>query len=205
MARLSIADLSTQSHGGQALVHVGGRDTGPHGAVQRQDDVRRWAERAPFSWHGMIVAGLSLAGIGGVLAALNPIGFVGAVLFGSMMTLGGGIAILGGLKRTSELVPPALPAPKGDPSVLAERGRRVRKLLAQSGQSTFEPLLARLRWTEAALVQTLIALKDAGQIVEDLDLDSGEWVYRLQSGDEMGTRASMMLADREAAGSSETA
>ncbi len=205
MARLSIADLWTQSQGGQALVPVPRGDTGPHGALQRHDDVRTWAERAPFSWHGMIVAGLSLAGIGGVLAVLNPIGFVGAVLFGSMMTLGGGIAILGGLKRASVLVPPALPAPKGDPAVTAERGRRVRKLLAQSGQSTFEQLLARLRWTEAALVQTLVALKDAGLLVEDLDLDTGEWVYRLHGGDEMGTRASLTLAERNAAGTSETA
>ena len=55
------------------------------------------------------------------------------------------------------------------------------------------------------LVQTLVALKDAGQVVEDLDLDTGEWVYRLQPSDEMGTRASMMLADRQSAGSSETA
>lgn len=204
MARLSIADLVTQSQGGSALVPVG-RDTGRHGAVQRHDDVRGWAERAPFSWHGMIVAGLSLAGIGAALAVLNPVGFVGAVLFGSMMTLGGGIAILGGLKRASALVPPALPAPKGDPAVAAERGRRVRKVLAQSGQSTFEQLLARLRWTEPALVQTLVALKDAGLLVEDLDLDTGEWIYRLASSDEMGTRASMMLADRQAAGSSETA
>jgi hypothetical protein len=127
------------------------------------------------------------------------------VLFSSMLTLGGGLAILGGLKRVSSAMPPALPAPKGDPSLLAERGRRVRRLLAELGQSTFEQLLTRLRWVESALVQTLVAMKDAGQIVEDLDLDTGEWVYRLQSGDEMGTHASMMLADRQAAGGSESA
>jgi len=213
VARHTVAELWIQSQGGQALVRVGEpttlrRDTtGSHAVAGGvgSDDVRRWAEHAPFSWHGMMVAGLALAGIGGLLAALNPIGFVGAVLFGSMMTLGGGIAILGGLKRASALAPPALPAPQGDPSVARERGRRVRMLLGQTGQSTFEQLLGKLRWTESALVQTLVALKDAGQIVEDLDLDTGEWVYRLQPGDEMGTRPSMMLADRQAAGSSETA
>jgi hypothetical protein len=211
VARHTVAELWIQSQGGHALVRVGEpaalrrETTGSHAALAGGDDVRRWAERAPFSWHGMMVAGLALAGIGGLLATLNPIGFLGAVLFGCMMTLGGGIAILGGFKRASALVPPALPAPQGDPSVARERGRRVRMLLGQTGQSTFEQLLAKLRWTEAALVQTLVALKDAGQVVEDLDLDTGEWVYRLQSSDEMGTRASMMLADRQAAGSSETA
>jgi hypothetical protein len=198
VARHTVAELWIQSQGGQALVRV----TGSH-AIAPRDDVRGWAERAPFSWHGMMVAGLALAGIGGLLAVLNPIGFVGAVLFSSMITLGGGLAILGGLKRAAAVLPPALPAPKTDPVVTAERGRRVRALLGQRGQSTFEQLLAQLRWTESALVQTLVALKEAGLVVEDLDLDTGEWVYRAQAVDEMGTRGSMMLADRQ--GSSETA
>jgi hypothetical protein len=209
VARHTVAELWIQSQG-QALVRVGGdgiarRETGRHATVGQGDDVRSWAERAPFSWHGMMVAGLALAGIGGLLAALNPIGFVGAVLFSSMITLGGGLAILGGLKRVGSAMPPALPAPQGDPSLLAERGRRVRRLLGELGQSTFEQLLSRLRWVESVLLQTLVAMKDAGQVVEDLDLDTGEWVYRLQSGDEMGTRASMMLADRQTAGGSESA
>jgi len=193
VARRTVAELQIQTRG--ALVRVG---TGEHAPVRQSDDVRRWAERAPFSWHGMMVAGLALAGIGGLLAALNPIGFVGAVLFSSMITVGGGLSILGGLKRVASAVPPALPAPKGDPAVMLERCRRVRALLGQLGQSTFEVLLARLRWTEAALLQTLVEMKDAGQIVEDLDLDTGEWIYRLAGGDEMGTGASMMLADRQA-------
>ena len=53
------------------------------------------------------------------------------------------------------------------------------------------------RWTDRALVETLVAMKDAGALIEDLDLDSGEWVYRLQYGDAIGTPASMTLADRQ--------
>ena len=142
----------------------------------------------------MIAGGLGLASLGAMLAAVVSTGLVGAVLFGGMLTFGGGVAFLGMRKLKTPVV---VRAPAIDPHVLAERARRVHSALARGGTSTFEPLLAQLRWTERALVDTLIAMKDSGEIIEDLDLDSGEWVYRLQYGDGIGTPASLTLAERQ--------
>ncbi len=141
---------------------------------------------------------MALVGLG--LGLALPLSMGTATLFGGMVTFGGGVAFLGALKRKSQLeAAQALPpAPTASPVVLAERGRRVRVWLQERGQATFEDLTGALRWTEAALVETLMHMKEAGLIEEDLDLDTGQWVYRMQSATETGTAASLMLADRDA-------
>ena len=172
--------------------------TGQLAVVQPNDALANLVDRLPVSPGMMIAGGIGLASLGAMLAAVVSTGLVGAVLFGGMLTFGGGVAFLGMRKLKLKLKTPAVVrAPAIDPHVLAERARRVHSALARGGTSTFEPLLAQLRWTERALVDTLIAMKDSGEIIEDLDLDSGEWVYRLQYGDGIGTPASLTLAERQ--------
>ncbi len=194
VARQNVSELWVQAQRPTALVRV---PTGQLPAVAERDTgAVALAQRVPASAPAMIVGGVAIALLGGLLAVLNPLGFVGVVIFGGMITFGGGIAWLGAAK--SRVVPPSAPTPNVDPRVLAERGRRVVAVLAQLGQATFETLLGRLRWTEQALIETLVHMKEGSVIVEDLDLDTGEWVYRMQVGDDMGTRGSMMLDERRA-------
>jgi len=144
---------------------------------------------------GLLVAGLSLG------LAL-PLTMGTATLFAGMITFGGGVAFLGGLKRKTEReAAKALPpAPSVSPVVLAERSRRVRDWLRTRSSATFEEMVQALRWTEHALVETLVHMKDAGALDEDLDLDSGQWIYRMQTATETGTAASLMLSERTARG-----
>lgn len=192
VARHSVAELSganaTQT---TALVRT---PTGSLPATRADDRLALLVNRLPLSRSGMMVWGATLAVLGAVLAAVVPVGFVGAVLFGGMMTFGAGIAFLGARKRTL-----AADAPRAaiDPHVTAERTRRVHAVLSRTGASTFERLLGQLRWTERALVETLLSMKDAGSVIEDLDLDTGEWIYRLQYTDAIGSAGPMTLADRQ--------
>lgn len=163
-------------------------------------DVRRWAERSPLPAGGMVLGGLGLAVVGLGLGLALPLSLATATLFGGMVTFGGGLAYLGGLKRKAEVdTTKALPpAPTVSPVVLAERARRVRAWLQQRRQATFEELAEALKWTESALVETLLHMKEAQVIEEDLDLDSGQWVYRMETATETGTAASLMLDERRA-------
>jgi hypothetical protein len=125
-----------------------------------------------------------------------------AVVFGGMLTLGGGVTMLGMLKhrhaqresKSPELKPLAAAPPA---SVSAERRRRVVATLEQHGNATFEGLMRRLGWTERALLETLVEMKANGVIEEDLNLDTGEWMYRIGDLDAAGTAGSLMLADRQ--------
>jgi hypothetical protein len=171
--------------------------TGPLAVVPQTDALATFVERLPIPPGAMIAGGLGLAALGALFAAFVSTGFIGAVLFGGMLTFGGGVAFLGMRKRQGISVPRPPTTPTVDPHVLAERGRRVHALLARGGSATFERLLAQLRWTERALVETLVAMKDSGTVVEDLDLDTGEWVYRVSGGDSMGTAASLTLDERQ--------
>jgi hypothetical protein len=192
VARHNVSELWVQTQRGGALVRV---PTGSLPAVSERDNsVIAWAQRVPASAPAMMVGGAVIGLLGGLLAVLNPLGFLGVAIFGGMITFGGGIAWLGAAKARGGAAPD--PRPFVDPRVLAERGRRVATLLGQLGQATFEVLLGRLRWTEQALIETLVDMKDGAVLVEDLDLETGEWVYRMQSGGEIGTRGSMMLDER---------
>lgn len=183
-----------QTQQGGALVRV---PTGSLPVVPAaESSVVAWAQRVPIAAPAMMAGGVAIGLLGGLLAVLNPIGFLGVAIFGGMITFGGGVAWLGATKARRAVEP--TPRPAVDPRVLAERGRRVSAALGQLGQATFEVLLARLRWTEQALIETLVEMKNGAVVVEDLDLESGEWVYRMQYGGEIGTRGSMMLDERRA-------
>lgn len=197
MARIPVAELRVQTQG-PGLVRV----TASAPARQGGGDIREWVQRSGMRPRALVMAGLALAAVGGVGALLISPGFFGMVAFSSMFTVGGGLAFLGMLKRK----PPAdeqraLP-PASSATVIAERARRVQTLLEQAGDHTFERLMAQLRWTEPALLETLLAMKDSGQLIEDLDLDTGEWIYRSALADygTAGAGGAMTLADRRARG-----
>ena len=183
----------------------------PVGALQRIDpraaarrdgggDLRSWVEKSSLPPGGLLLGGIGLALVGLGLGLALPLTMGTATLFGGMVTFGGGVALLGGLKRKSQLeaMHALPPAPTVSPVVLAERGRRVGSWLQERRQATFEELTQALRWTESALVETLMHLKEAGAIEEDLDLDTGQWVYRMESATQTCTAASLTLSERDA-------
>lgn len=145
----------------------------------------------------MVTTGLALAALGGLGALVITPGLFGVVALSTMFTIGAGLAFLGLLKRKDRVAQPRAALPTSSPAVLAERSRRVQALLDDGRDHTFEQLLMALRWTESALLETLVTMKDAGQLVEDLDLETGEWVYRSQVV-AFGTGGGMTLADRQA-------
>lgn len=189
--RIHLGAGSTQ---GGALVRIESK------APAKSSDLRGWVERSPLPPAGLMLGGVGLALVGLGLGLALPLTMGTATLFGGMVTFGGGIAFLGGLKRKAqaEAARALPPAPTVSPVVLAERSRRVRDWLQGRPQATFEEIAQALRWTESALVETLIHMKDAGVLDEDLDLDSGQWIYRMQAATETGTAASLMLSERQA-------
>ena len=65
------------------------------------------------------------------------------------------------------------------------RGLRVAAVLSTSDEPlTVEGLAVRLSWTEDAVVGGLKQLQQEGRLVEDLDLDTGHWNYRLTTEDD---------------------
>ena len=194
MAHRPVEELRVHIAGGSpgALVRV---DATP---PARKGDLRSWVERSPLPPGGMMLGGVGLALVGLGLGLALPLTMGTATLFGGMVTFGGGVAFLGGLKRKVQVeAAKALPpAPIVSPVVLNERTRRVRDWLQSRGQATFEEIAQALKWTEAALVETLLHMKETGALEEDLDLDSGQWVYRMQAATDTGTAASLMLSER---------
>jgi hypothetical protein len=145
----------------------------------------------------LMTSGLALASTALVGAWVLPfLGMLGTIAFGSAFTIGGGLAFLGFRKWQRDRVVPTAPAMTPERrALLEERSRRVLPVLS-GGAATFAQLMTQLHWTEPALVETLGFMRDAGLIVEDLDLDSGVWIYRLQPA-ELGGRAGPTLADRQ--------
>lgn len=193
MARIPAAELWVQTQG-PGLVRV--TATPP----ARQSDLRQWVhEQTVASPKVLATGGLGLlaASVLGFLV-LGPANVITVVALSSMATTGAGLAFLGLLKhKDRDAQPKALP-PASSATVIAERARRVQAVLDE-GDHTFEQLLGRLRWTESALLEALVAMKDAGQIIEDLDLDSGEWVYRSAFGG-YGAAGALSLSERQARG-----
>ncbi len=197
MARIPVAEFRVQTQG-PGLVRV----TASAPAREGGGDVVEWARQSKVAPWTFVTAGTSLAAVGALGALLLTPGFLGIVILGGMFTLGGGLAFLGLLKRKGRVDEPKALPPASSSTVIAERARRVQTLLEQGGDHTFERLMAQLRWTESALLEALLAMKDSGQVIEDLDLDTGEWIYRAAVSDygTTGPGGGMTLADRRAQG-----
>jgi hypothetical protein len=149
-------------------------------------------------WTVLLGSGAACVGLGLVMMGLFPFSLLGLVLTNLLFSAGAGLGVLALAKRATGAArasAAALPA-RVDPSLMAERSRRVRALL-RDGPRTFERLLGELKWTQVALVSTLVHMKERGEMVEDLSLDTGEWVYTLAEGPD-ALSGSPSLAERQA-------
>ena len=148
-------------------------------------------------WSVLLGSGAACMALGAITLGLFPFSVLGLVLTNLLFSAGAGLAVLAFAKRTSSAGsgPAALPA-RVDPSVIAERSRRVRAILRGTGPTTFERIKSELKWTQVALVSTLVHMKEQGEVVEDLSLDTGEWVYTLA--DNPDAVLAPTLAERQA-------
>lgn len=198
MARQRVGDLAA----GSALVPVQGG--GAPAAVARDDlDLRAWASRTPVSWRALVGGGFGLVIAGLVASFFLLAGFFGTAVVSTMLTTGSGLVFLGLHKRRA--VAAAAPAPMralsaSEQLVLRERSRRLRTILSgPGGPFTFERLVELTRWTRDAVLSALLYMQERGEVVEDLDLDSGEWVYLAQDAEAVpGAPPSLMLEERRA-------
>ncbi|PCC66874.1 hypothetical protein SAMN02745121_00398 [Nannocystis exedens] len=150
-------------------------------------------------WSVLLGSGAACMALGAITLGLFPFSVIGLVLTNLLFSAGAGLAVLAFAKRTSSAGsagPTALPA-RVDPSLLAERSRRVRAILRGTGPTTFERIKSELKWTQVALVSTLVHMKEQGEVVEDLSLDTGEWVYTLADNPD-AVLGSPTLAERQA-------
>lgn len=156
--------------------------------------------RISTPWTTLLASGAALTTLGAVTLGMFPFSLLGLVLTNLLFSAGAAFVVLGLVKRWSTEAPPPAPSERIDPRVLAERCRRVRAILARGDRWTFERLVAESRWTQAAMLSTLLHMKDAGAIVEDLDLDAGEWVYTLADGAEAPRAATSPMLEERALG-----
>lgn len=170
MAQQPVAELWIQHQRGAIVVQV------PTTAVVQQTYVSSRPNHDKQQLLVMIAAGafgLMLLGAGLPVSAVFPLFALGIAI---------GLMVRRSQKQQLALPAAATPAlPPTPPEVQSERGRRALQALVALGEPTFEVLLAKLRWTEPVLVETLVVLKQQGLVEEDLNLDSGQWVYRAQS------------------------
>lgn len=201
MAQHKVVDLVIQ-HGSVQIVQRNAPAVPERGGAV---DLRGWLVATPGTWLGMIGVGAASAGVGMALSVLGT--RVLTLMFAnSMLSAGLCLLFLGVLKRvwarqTPDPTPAPAPAPV-DAKLLAERARRVRAILARASSAselfTFEQLIKESRWTQAAMLSTLLHMKERGEVVEDLNLDTGEWVYSLADEPSVSGGASLMLAERTA-------
>jgi hypothetical protein len=150
-------------------------------------------------WSALLISGTACLALGVVTLGLFPFSVVGLVLTNLLFSAGAGLTVVALAKRASAPAPTkpaALPA-SVDPSLLAERSRRVRAVLRDSGPTGFERLKSELKWTQVALLSTLVHMKEQGEVIEDLSLDTGEWVYTLADNHDT-LLGSPTLAERQA-------
>ncbi len=201
MAQHKVVDLVIQ-RGSVQIVHR--TPTTP--ARSSPGEAPAWLMRSPGSWRGLVVVGAASTGAGLVLSAaayqMLTIWFANSLLSAGLCLL-----LLGIIKKVmTPAAPPAIPTPEVvDPKLLGERSRRVRAILSKATSAselyTFERLVRESRWTQAAMLSTLLSMKERGEIVEDLNLDTGEWVYSLADeavGAVAGGPGSLMLEERTA-------
>lgn len=198
MAQHKVVDLVIQ-RGSVQIVRRVGPDT-----PARADDRNNWLARSPGTWRGLATVGAASASAGLVLGMfghrLLTIWFANSLLSAGLCLL-----FLGLIKRMLTVAPTPAPAsaPEAvDPKLLAERSRRVRAILASATSAselhTFERLVQESRWTQAAMLSTLLHMKERGEVVEDLNLDTGEWVYSLAEDAVAVGPGSLMLEERTA-------
>lgn len=194
MAQLKVVDLVVQHRGGP---------------IVRRDEAGSSRLALPLNparisapWTTLLLSGVALTSLGAVTLGMFPFSLLGLVLTNLLFSAGAAFVVLGLVKRWSMVDAQAAAEPERiDPRVLAERCRRVRAILGRSGGPwTFERLVAESRWTQAAMLSTLLHMKDRGEIIEDLNLDTGEWVYSPADGSEAPRAATSPMLEERALG-----
>ena len=209
MAQHKVVDLVIQ-RGSVQIVHR--TPTTP--ARTYPGEAPAWLMRSPGSWRGLVTVGAASTGAGLMLSAMSVVGGRMLTIWfaNSLLSAGLCLLLLGVIKKVmTQAAPPANPTPEPiDPKLLGERSRRVRAILSKATAAselfTFERLVKESRWTQAAMLSTLLHMKERGEIVEDLNLDTGEWVYSLSDDSSMtgmtgtvaGGPGSLMLEERTA-------
>lgn len=197
MAQHKVVDLVIQ-RGSVQIVH-----RPPTSPVRATPVLPAWVMRSPGSWRGMMVVGASSASVGLVLSVLGH-RLLTLWFANSLLSAGLCLILLGILKRVlTQAASPAPAVPDAvDPQLLAERSRRVRTILSKATSAselhTFERLVKESRWTQAAMLSTLLHMKERGEVVEDLNLDTGEWVYSVADDAVAAGPGSLMLEERTA-------
>ncbi len=201
MAQHKVGELSVQSNALQALVRRPSQHSQLGQLATLSPQFHGALARFTASWLPM--AGISLAAMGAGLVLLG-LGGPFAVIWVANLLLSAGL-MLGLLTLLRRFIARQLPVDAGGPApepvdakLLAERSRRVRAILGKVSSAsqlpTFEQLVQESRWTQAAMLSTLTHMKDRGEIIEDLNLDTGEWVYSLAD-DLVGTGLSSLNLD----------
>jgi len=188
MARLQVGDIEIDG----SDIRIGGRNPGlPEAArsdagTDTETDVARAVrllDRIPFSPRTLVMAGLAAAIAGTVvnvvLGAWNdPLGVL--VRGGILFPLGISVVTLGAAKQYLRRKPETRHR-----AALGDNADRyvdvLRKILAQaSPQQTIGWIRQRTGWPEADVVHALALLRTRGELLEEIDLESGEFYYVAQ-------------------------
>lgn len=150
------------------------------------------ARGLPGSPRLLVVLGLValLASMGAIWAARGVLtGEIGSIasivwllLAAPAGSIGLGLVGLAVIKRSKPAgeAPEVKPPGRMAPDLFQARMDRLRPLIeGDRPDMTFEKLHAETRLTEAALVDTLMQAEDAGLVDEELNLETGDWYYRL--------------------------
>ncbi len=134
--------------------------------------VRGWYGAAAVALAVSVSAALGSVVLSGVLATLALV-----VIAGASLSTGIAALSIAALARRMEL------NVAGDRSrLLDERRRQITALLQDAPDGTsVTQAVHRLGWLEEAVVTTLKSMVDEHEVVEDLDVEAGVWVYRLAS------------------------
>lgn len=157
--------------------------------------------QSPLSWTTMFVGGLVMVALGTATAAITTWAFFGTMLLSSLLTAGSGLVFLSLVKRRGQaeaLMDGQRGLSASEHRVLVQRSKRISVLLSSAGRPlTYEALVDGTRWTRDAVLDTLLFMKERGEVAEDLDLDTGEWVYSPSELDAVpGSPVSLMLEER---------
>lgn len=186
MARLQVGDIQIDG----SDIRIGGSNPGLPEAPRTETDTGtdvaravRVLDRIPFSPGTLVAIGLAAAAVGTainlVLGAWNdPLGVL--MRGGLLAPLGMGIMVLGAAKQYLRRKPETRHR-----AALGGNADRyldtLRQLLGQAApHQTIGWIRQRTGWAEADVVHALALLRTRGELLEEIDLESGEFYYVAQ-------------------------
>jgi hypothetical protein len=122
--------------------------------------------------HRLLIGGGGLA-----IAAAAVVAATQAVTAAPLLVSGVGAIVVGLLKRRA-LRRRAAARARAEAEELGDHASRLRPLLGEAkAEQTIEWITERSGLAEAAVVRTLVFMRDRGEIVEELNTETGEWYY----------------------------